>query len=100
VTVPVVAAQAGIFTADSSGSGQISMANQDYTLNSAANPADKGSVVIFYGTGEGQTNPPGVDGQVIFVSGVFQVNVYVLPPCWTPSCEFPDPGPHRPSDID
>ena len=33
-------------------------------MNSASNPADKGSVVILFATGEGQTMPPGVDGKV------------------------------------
>ena len=37
--------------------------NQDYSINSAANPAAQNSMLILYGTGEGQTNPPGVDGK-------------------------------------
>src|SRR5262249_15938009 len=36
--------------------------NQDFRLNSAANPAAKGSVVMIYGTGEGKTDPPGTAG--------------------------------------
>ena len=36
--------------------------NQDGTLNTAANPAGAGSVVILYATGLGQTDPPGQDG--------------------------------------
>ena len=31
-------------------------------MNSPSNPAGKGSVVVLYGTGEGATNPTGVDG--------------------------------------
>jgi uncharacterized protein (TIGR03437 family) len=38
--------------------------NADTTLNSATNPAARGSVVTFYETGEGQTVPPGVDGAI------------------------------------
>jgi uncharacterized protein (TIGR03437 family) len=38
------------------------MLNQDFTLNSAANPAAAGSYCVLYATGAGQTNPAGVDG--------------------------------------
>jgi uncharacterized protein (TIGR03437 family) len=64
VTIPVVASAPGIFTANASGTGQISMANQNGTLNSATTPAPKGSTVTFYATGEGQTTPAGVTGGV------------------------------------
>ncbi len=37
--------------------------NEDGTVNSASNPAAAGYIVLLYGTGEGQTNPAGVDGQ-------------------------------------
>jgi uncharacterized protein (TIGR03437 family) len=54
----------GLFTVDSSGAGPGAILNQDgVTLNSAAAPAGAGSVVILYGTGEGLTDPPGVDGR-------------------------------------
>ncbi len=41
--------------------------NQDGTINSPANPAAAGSVVVFYATGGGQTNPAGVDGSLAAV---------------------------------
>jgi uncharacterized protein (TIGR03437 family) len=41
--------------------------NQDGTVNSPANPAAAGSVVVFYATGGGQTNPAGVDGSLAAV---------------------------------
>ena len=53
----------GLFTSNASGSGQGSVLNQDNTVNSAANPAARGSVVILWATGEGVTDPPGVDGR-------------------------------------
>ena len=53
----------GLFTADASGSGQGAILNQDGSLNSASNPAAAGSVVVLWGTGEGVTDPPGVDGR-------------------------------------
>jgi uncharacterized protein (TIGR03437 family) len=63
-TVTVAATAPGIFTADASGSGQAAAINQDGTLNSASNPAPVGTIVTFYGTGEGQTTPAGVDGKI------------------------------------
>ena len=62
--VPVVSAAPGIFTADTTGSGQAAAVNQDGTLNSASNPAKVGSFVSLYVTGEGQTTPAGVDGKI------------------------------------
>jgi uncharacterized protein (TIGR03437 family) len=60
----VADAYPGIFTMDSSGQGQAAMLNEDGTLNGPGNPAAKGSVVVFYATGGGQTDPPGVDGEI------------------------------------
>ncbi len=54
----------GIFTMDSTGRGQAVMLNEDYSLNGPASPAAKGSWVMFYFSGGGQTDPPGVDGEV------------------------------------
>jgi uncharacterized protein (TIGR03437 family) len=106
-TVPVVAALPGVFSANSSGSGQGAILNQNLTSNSAQNPAPRGSFVVVYVTGEGQTVPPGIDGAITesvinpvlpvsvsfggvpatsiefagetpgVVAGVMQINVYV-----------------------
>jgi uncharacterized protein (TIGR03437 family) len=62
-SVNIVASAPGVFTVDASGSGQGSILNQDSSLNSPSNPAARGSIVSVYATGEGQTNPPGVDGK-------------------------------------
>jgi uncharacterized protein (TIGR03437 family) len=64
VSVPVSSAQPGIFTRDSSGRGPGAIINQDGTVNSVSNPAPRGSIVSIYATGEGQTDPGGVDGQI------------------------------------
>jgi uncharacterized protein (TIGR03437 family) len=53
-----------IFTADGSGSGPAAVLNQDQSDNTATNPASKGSTVIIFVTGEGQTSPPGVTGKL------------------------------------
>jgi len=42
----------------------LSVLNQDGAPNSAAHPAAAGSIVTVYASGFGQTDPPGVDGQV------------------------------------
>lgn len=52
----------GIFTTDGR---QAAALNQDGTVNSAANPAAAGNIVVLFVTGEGQTSPGGVDGEVV-----------------------------------
>jgi uncharacterized protein (TIGR03437 family) len=64
VDVPVVPAAPGIFTTASGGTGQGTIFNEDFSANSGENRAAKGSVVMIFGTGEGQTDPPGVDGLI------------------------------------
>ena len=54
----------GLFTADKSGSGQAAATNTDgVTPNSTSAPVSAGSVVTLWATGEGVTDPPGVDGR-------------------------------------
>jgi uncharacterized protein (TIGR03437 family) len=78
VTMLVTPSVPGIFTVNASGAGPGSILNQDgITLNSAANPAPKGSVVSLYCTGEGQTDIPGVDGQL--APGVLPLPKPLLP---------------------
>jgi len=62
--LPVAAAAPGVFTVDATGRGQGAVVNQDGSVNSAANPAARGSVISIYATGEGQTSPAGVTGSV------------------------------------
>lgn len=54
----------GIFTANSSGGGQAAALNQDSSINSAANPAEPGSVIVLYLTGAGVTDPPSKTGSL------------------------------------
>ena len=63
-TVPVAPSAPGIFTLNASGLGPAAVLNQDNSVNSAANPAPRGSIVQIYATGEGQTSPPGVTGSI------------------------------------
>lgn len=69
LVVPIANTLPAIFTSDFSGSGQGAILNNEivhgrYVVNGPANPAARGSVVMIYATGEGTTNPPGIDGRV------------------------------------
>jgi uncharacterized protein (TIGR03437 family) len=104
--VPVAQASPAIFTVNASGTGPGAILNQDYSLNSASNPAPAGSVLMVYATGLGTLNPPPSDGAIAqdpapitspvsaqvggvsaqvqyagaapgLVAGVFQVNIQV-----------------------
>jgi uncharacterized protein (TIGR03437 family) len=61
--VAVTNSSPGLFTANSAGTGPLSAFNQDNSINSVANPAAPGDVVVFFGTGEGLTNSP-LDGVI------------------------------------
>jgi uncharacterized protein (TIGR03437 family) len=58
-----------IFTADGSGSGPAAVTNGSGGANGPTSPAAEGSTVVIYVTGEGQTSPAGVTGQVTAVNG-------------------------------
>ncbi len=64
LTEPLVPSAPAIFSMDASGSGQARAFNVDGTANSPTNPAEEGSTITFYATGEGLTSPPGVDGEL------------------------------------
>ncbi len=64
LTLPVTASSPAIFTLNSSGRGAGAILNQDSSVNTPTHRAVKGTVIQIYATGEGQTNPPGVDGKV------------------------------------
>jgi uncharacterized protein (TIGR03437 family) len=65
VALPVTAVAPSIFSADLSGAGPAAILNQDgVSINSTVTPADKGSVISIFATGEGQTNPRGIDGLI------------------------------------
>jgi uncharacterized protein (TIGR03437 family) len=64
IAVPVTATAPGIFTVDATGSSQGAVLNADYSVNGPSKPTAKGSTVMVYMTGEGETSPSGVTGQV------------------------------------
>jgi uncharacterized protein (TIGR03437 family) len=65
VAIPVTPVAPSIFSMNYTGSGQGAILNEDgTTVNSTAWPAAKGSVVSIFATGEGQTLPGGIDGEI------------------------------------
>lgn len=65
VNVPVAATLPAVFTSDSSGQGLGVIQNSDYSTNNLAQPATKGSFVIIYATGAGETDPVLPDGVIV-----------------------------------
>ena len=61
-TLNVTTSAPAVFTANQNGSGPGAILNQDGTLNTASNPATRGSIVVLFLTGAGSTNPPSADG--------------------------------------
>jgi len=65
IAMPVTPVAPSIFSANLSGTGPAAILNQDgFTVNSLATPAGKGTVISIYATGEGQTEPGGIDGRI------------------------------------
>lgn len=64
VTAPVLTAAPGLFTANGSGTDQAAALNQDLSVNSPANPANPGDIIVLYGTGAGALNAPPPDGTI------------------------------------
>jgi uncharacterized protein (TIGR03437 family) len=67
--VTAVASNPAIFTADGSGIGQAAALNEDQSANSPSNPAARGSTLVLFVTGEGQTSPSGVTGKLTATAG-------------------------------
>jgi uncharacterized protein (TIGR03437 family) len=65
LTLPVAVSRPGVFTVDASGYGQAAVLNADLSVNSGANPAERGSIIVLYLTGEGLTDPVNADGAII-----------------------------------
>jgi uncharacterized protein (TIGR03437 family) len=70
VNLPVLASAPGLFTSAGAGTGQAAAFNFDeatsaYSLNTESSPAPKGSVVVFYATGEGVPATTSADGAIV-----------------------------------
>jgi uncharacterized protein (TIGR03437 family) len=64
-SIPVSPVAPGLFTQTATGVGAGAILNEDYTPNSADNPAARGSTVMLFGTGFGTLDPPPADGQPV-----------------------------------
>ena len=64
ITYNVTTTVPGIYTVNQSGTGQGAVLDQNLSVNSASNPAAKGSVIAIYMTGEGITSPASSTGIV------------------------------------
>jgi len=60
--VALAEANPALFTSNN-GAGNVVAVNQDGSINSDQSPAPRGSVVVLYATGEGQTSPASVTGR-------------------------------------
>lgn len=64
-TIQVAAASPAIFTTNATGRGAGAILNQDGTINTPANPAERGSLVTVFATGAGLMDPPQPEGQAV-----------------------------------
>lgn len=70
LSVSVAPTALGLLSSDGSGKGPANARNLDGTLNSANNPAPRGSAVTIFFTGAGVTNPAETDGGPATTSAV------------------------------
>jgi uncharacterized protein (TIGR03437 family) len=75
-TVDVVAADPGIFTVNSGGTGQaavLNFASGTYPLNSDKTPVVRGDIICIYATGGGMTTPaPTTEGELVPLGGALR----------------------------
>ncbi len=65
ITLNVAETTPDIFSLNQSGTGQGAILNQDFSVNGPNNPEAPGRAVQIFLTGAGQTDPPGVDGELV-----------------------------------
>jgi uncharacterized protein (TIGR03437 family) len=65
IAFPVVAANPGIFTINSKGSGDGAIVRPDGTMISTSNPALPGEILILFGEGYGASTPLLADGMIV-----------------------------------
>jgi len=77
LTLPVAEAVPAVFSQNASGRGAGAILNQDYSTNTPQNRAARNSIVQIFATGEGQTNPSGIDGKIAVSGGLPEPNLPV-----------------------
>jgi uncharacterized protein (TIGR03437 family) len=78
IALAVQASTPGIFTQNGSGSGPGAILKPDFSAVSSFNPAPRGSTIIIYANGGGQTTPSSVTGSVASGIGFKIPNVTVM----------------------
>ncbi|MFN8814978.1 MAG: putative Ig domain-containing protein [Acidobacteriota bacterium] len=73
--LPVAVSKPGVFSFDGSGEGPGAILNQNGSVNTGNNRAERESVVVLYLTGAGAMNPAGLEGRV--ASGASSLNLPV-----------------------
>jgi uncharacterized protein (TIGR03437 family) len=63
-SIPMAPSAIRLFSLNFTGTGPGAILNQDYSVNTADNPAEKGSVVQLFGTGGGVLTPGVIEGGV------------------------------------
>ncbi len=64
IKIGTTATKPALFTSNGTGTGQVAALNQDGSVNSPANPAPRGSVLVLYGTGAGALTAVVPDGKI------------------------------------
>jgi uncharacterized protein (TIGR03437 family) len=73
VAIPVSPLSPAVF--ENFKTGEPLVLNQDFSVNTVANAAARGSAIVLFITGAGQTSPPSTDGQVWQTIGGLQASV-------------------------
>jgi len=77
VRVPLAPMAFGLYSLNGTGTGPGAILNQDGTVNSALNPAARGSIVSVFGTGEGVTTPQ-IDSGALVLSKPYPTSEHVF----------------------
>jgi uncharacterized protein (TIGR03437 family) len=65
MTLPVQSSRIGLFSQNGLGTGAGAVLNQDGSINSPSNPAERGTIISLYATGGGPTDKPIADGMIV-----------------------------------
>jgi uncharacterized protein (TIGR03437 family) len=74
VSITAAAASPAVFTLDGSGSRQAIAVNLDGTICDADHPAARGSFILVFSTGGGQTSPSGATGSIAGLTTLKRLN--------------------------
>lgn len=99
LALPVTDSWPAVFAIDASGSGPGAVLNQDSRLNTASNPALRGSVLQFFATGGGAADPPVPDGAIQNEPGLLLGSVTVTIGGMPAAVTYAGPAPGQVSGV-